>query len=286
MTSRIQGCVRTARSSGRVAGNLLYGFLTFSGGTWQFGYDVTREEFTVNWAPSTTSRSPKPAAAKVLLRVWNISWETLTKNSSIRASGVPPVLERKINFAELEDSDGIFIEKMSIDLDDFLIFDFEGMGSGFRDQEKIAGSGLSEQLSDMRTELEKAKKQSDIDIVSLQAVYDAEKAALRRSFDAEKARLQDEFQAREAELQREMQGKARDIEQQLNDVTEELGQLKQSSDRVEIHLDTTNGTENYKNSKSRRILRPKPYKTPKGTSRSKQALLPHSKPRMLKSIPN
>lgn len=69
--------------------------------------------------------------------MWNISWETLTKNSSIRASGVKPVLERNINFAEMEDSDGIFIEKMSLDLDDFLIFDFEGMGSAFGEQVKM-----------------------------------------------------------------------------------------------------------------------------------------------------
>ncbi|KAI0873712.1 hypothetical protein GGS24DRAFT_490527 [Hypoxylon argillaceum] len=143
----------------------------------------------------------------------------------------------------MEDSDGIFIEKMSLDLDDFLIFDFEGMGSAFGEQVKMVDADLSEQLSDMKTELKKAKKQSAIDISSLKAVFDAEKAALQRAFDTDKAKLQDEFQAREAELQRDMQDKARDLEQQLDDATTELSQVKKSNESAENQRESMTGVD-------------------------------------------
>ncbi|KAI1151205.1 hypothetical protein F4825DRAFT_462762 [Nemania diffusa] len=178
----------------------------------------------------------------------------------------------------MEDSDGIFIEKMSLDLDDFLIFDFEGMGSAFGEQVKMVDADLSEQLSDMKTELKKAKKQSAIDISSLKAVFDAEKAALQRAFDTDKAKLQDEFQAREAELQRDMQDKARDLEQQLDDATTELSQVKKSNESAEnqresmTSVDSTLHQEIDKVSQQRDNIETKFQELEKETYASNQAL--------------
>ncbi|KAI0107118.1 hypothetical protein GGR51DRAFT_155635 [Nemania sp. FL0031] len=233
MTTHLQGCVRTARTSGRPDHNLLYGFLTLFSGTWQFGYDVTNKEVTVNWSPTSSSRSSDSATARVTLRVWNVSWDVLTKNSSIRASGVKPVLEKEINLTALEASDDIFVESISIELDDFLIFDFEGTGSALGERRKIVDDDLSATLLATQTELEKTKAESGVNIASCRALYDAEKVAMQRAFDAEKAKLQDEIRAREADLQCDMQDKVSNLEQQFEAAMKELDQSKKPDAPVE-----------------------------------------------------
>lgn len=130
----------------------------------------------------------------------------------------------------------------------------------------------------MKTELKKAKKQSAIDISSLKAVFDAEKAALQRAFDTDKAKLQDEFQAREAELQRDMQDKARDLEQQLDDATTELSQVKKSNESAEnqresmTSVDSTLHQEIDKVSQQRDNIETKFQELEKETYASNQAL--------------
>jgi len=126
--------VRTARSNERRDDDLVHGLLTISGGTWYFGYDAASEEILITWVPSEATSLPlDSAAARVLVRVWNIDIAKL--RSDMDAGGSQPVLEKEIDLSKLSDM-GIFREKMSLKLDQYLVFRFEGTGPALGEQER------------------------------------------------------------------------------------------------------------------------------------------------------
>ncbi|KAJ2989287.1 hypothetical protein NUW58_g3548 [Xylaria curta] len=232
MTVCIQGCVRTACGNEVGEGNLVYGLLTIPGGAWYFGYDVTIEEVQIFWYP-LTSLPLDSAAASVLFRLWNVNSTTLQENPDMRVLGVQPVLEQEIDLNEFEDPAYVFKQKLNLEFNEFLVFGFEGTGPALGEQEKTGNDGLSEKLSTMQAELEKARKESREDVSSLQAAFNAERLAKQKAFDAEKARLQVGFEAKEAELQREVQDKTRYLEKALGNATRELEKAKRDKEHVE-----------------------------------------------------
>lgn len=253
----IQACVRTACGIPISKNDIIDGLLTLPGGSWYFGYHVTSEEVQVIWVPSV----PLPldsVAANVTVRLWNISLETLRNNPDMKALGEQPVLEKEL------DLNTAFTQKLELNLSEFLVFGFEGTGPALGEQENRVGicrisrgaflmliltgtsqgdDGWSEEMSAMRTEIEKMKEDSVSGISSLQVASDVEKARLQATFDAEKASLQTAIETREAELQSEMQEKIRSLEQQLGSTMRELGQANETKERVEQRCVLMKGVE-------------------------------------------
>ncbi|KAI1821561.1 hypothetical protein F4861DRAFT_452382 [Xylaria intraflava] len=242
MTIRIQGCVRTASSNKNGEDNIVYGRLTLSAGAWDFGYNVTYGEVSVTWVPSTARISLSPDTTSIVFRLWNTSSEVLRQNPDTKALGVQPVLQEEVNLEKFGD-DG-YKHKLSLELNEFLVFGFEGTGPALGEQEKKSDDGSTEQLSVVRTQLEKAKQQSEANIVSLQEAFNAEKRAMQKAFDAEKTKLQDGFKAQKAELQHKTQEKTKDLEQRLGKTTKEIREANTTKARAEKQCATMKDTEN------------------------------------------